>query len=42
VREGATTRLLAEDPEKPAHELEAALIRRRLPPTVRAYLGNAG
>jgi ATP-dependent Lhr-like helicase len=42
VREGATTRLLADDPEKPAHELEAALIRRRLPPTVRAYLGNAG
>ncbi|HSU40039.1 MAG TPA: hypothetical protein VLJ38_10735, partial [Polyangiaceae bacterium] len=42
VREGATTRLLAGDAEKPAHELEAALIRRRLPPTVRAYLGNAG
>jgi len=42
VREGATTRLLAEDAETPAHELESALIRRRLPPTVRAYLGNAG
>jgi ATP-dependent Lhr-like helicase len=42
VREGATTRLLSDDAQKPAHELEAALIRRRLPPTVRAYLGNAG
>ncbi|HTQ07390.1 MAG TPA: DEAD/DEAH box helicase [Polyangiaceae bacterium] len=42
VREGATTRLLSEDAQTPAHELESALIRRRLPPTVRAYLGNAG
>jgi ATP-dependent Lhr-like helicase len=42
VREGATTRLLSEDPQMPNHELETALIRRRLPPTVRAYLGNAG
>jgi ATP-dependent Lhr-like helicase len=42
IREGTTTRLLSDDPEKPAHELEAALIRRRLPPTVRAYLGNSG
>ncbi len=42
VREGATTRLLAEAPQTPAHELETALIRRRLPPTVRAYLGSAG
>jgi len=43
VREGAVTRLLAEDVgERPAHELESALIRRRLPPSVRAYLGSAG
>ncbi|HEV8550761.1 MAG TPA: hypothetical protein VGQ57_17065, partial [Polyangiaceae bacterium] len=42
VREGAATRLLAEDGAHPAHELETALIRRRLPPSVRAYLGSAG
>jgi ATP-dependent helicase Lhr and Lhr-like helicase len=42
VREGAATRLLADDSRTPAHELESALIRRRLAPSVRAYLGNAG
>jgi hypothetical protein len=42
VREGAVTRLLTEDTALPAHELESALIRRRLPPSVRAYLGSAG
>jgi ATP-dependent Lhr-like helicase len=42
VREGAVTKLLADDLGRPAHELESALIRRRLPPTVRAYLGHAG
>jgi ATP-dependent Lhr-like helicase len=42
VREGAVTRLLADDAAVPAHELESALIRRRLPPSVRAYLGSAG
>jgi ATP-dependent Lhr-like helicase len=42
VREGAATRLLAGEGDHPAHELESALIRRRLPPSVRAYLGSAG
>jgi len=45
VREGAITKFFADDPAqpgRPAHELESALIRRRLPPTVRAYLGSAG
>ena len=42
VREGAATRLLADGDDHPAHELESALIRRRLPPSVRAYLGSAG
>jgi ATP-dependent Lhr-like helicase len=42
VREGAVTRLLAEDPALATHELESALTRRRLPPSVRAYLGSAG
>ena len=40
AREGAETRVWDESSE-PAHALTAALIRRRLPPTVRAYLGNA-
>jgi len=42
VREGAATRVLAEEGEHSPHELESALIRRRLPPSVRAYLGSAG
>jgi ATP-dependent Lhr-like helicase len=41
VREGAEARSMDESGEVP-HELRAALIQRRLPPLVRAYLGNAG
>jgi ATP-dependent Lhr-like helicase len=41
AREGAETRALDASGEEPDHELKSALIRRRLPPTVRAYLGNA-
>ncbi|HEY3494038.1 MAG TPA: hypothetical protein VGK73_05100, partial [Polyangiaceae bacterium] len=40
AREGAETRVW-DDTGEPNHELTTALIRRRLPPTVRAYLGNA-
>jgi ATP-dependent Lhr-like helicase len=41
VREGAEARAIDESGEVP-HELRRALIQRRLPPLVRAYLGNAG
>jgi ATP-dependent helicase Lhr and Lhr-like helicase len=41
AREGAETRVLDAGGEEPNHELASALIRRRLPATVRAYLGNA-
>jgi ATP-dependent Lhr-like helicase len=41
VREGALSRSFDEDGEVP-HELRTALIQRRVPPLVRAYLGNAG
>jgi ATP-dependent helicase Lhr and Lhr-like helicase len=41
VREGAEARSIDESGEVP-HELRRALIQRRLPPLVRAYLGNAG
>jgi ATP-dependent Lhr-like helicase len=41
AREGAETRVISDDAEAPEHELTSALIRRRLPATVRAYLGNA-
>jgi ATP-dependent Lhr-like helicase len=41
VREGAEARAVDESGEVP-HELQRALIQRRLPPLVRAYLGNAG
>jgi ATP-dependent Lhr-like helicase len=41
VREGAEARTMDESGEIP-HDLRAALIQRKLPPRVRAYLGNAG
>jgi ATP-dependent Lhr-like helicase len=41
VREGAEARSFDDTGEVP-HDLERALIQRRLPPLVRAYLGNAG
>jgi ATP-dependent helicase Lhr and Lhr-like helicase len=41
VREGAEARAFDESGDVP-HDLERALVQRRLPPLVRAYLGNAG
>ena len=41
IREGAEARAVDASGEVP-HELRQALIQRRLPPLVRAYLGNAG
>ncbi|HEX6275993.1 MAG TPA: hypothetical protein VFZ53_23295, partial [Polyangiaceae bacterium] len=41
VREGAEARTVDDSGEVP-HDLRRALIQRRLPPLVLAYLGNAG
>jgi ATP-dependent Lhr-like helicase len=41
AREGAETHALPDGSVEPSHEFAQALLGRRLPPTVRAYLGNA-
>ncbi|MBI3982370.1 MAG: DEAD/DEAH box helicase [Gemmatimonadetes bacterium] len=42
VREARETRLLVDADPTTAHELERALVRKRVSPAVRAYLGQAG